>query len=466
VKTLYVRIVVTFMLIAFVSGVAGVGLTSLYYQDRMKTNNEERILEIGQNVRSLYEQDSNIDLDRYLSGIASLGYQIYAVDEGMRGQTFGRPFKHGTLGTEDVRRVLDGGVYHGMKEENRRLRLFSLFENSVLNTVGVPVPTKTGTTALFIRPDLEAQIGEIRVVMAVLLGFTFLVSLALIAVSTRYIVKPLNVLKEATRRIVKGDFNVGLEKSRNRKDEIGDLADHFAVMADSIAREDRKRREFVANVSHEFQTPLTSMQGFAKAMLDKQTTPEQNEQYMAVIERESRRLSSLSRQLLKLADLDREDKRPSAEAFRLDEQIREALITLEWQWADKALNLELELPETVVTADAPLLHEVWMNLISNAIRFCEPGDTVAIAIAIREEKDRRVEVEVRDTGCGIPEGELPYIFDRFHTADKARSRSPDDGGSGLGLSIASRIVALHQGSIEVESEVGRGTRFLVRLPQP
>jgi len=463
VRTLYVRIVATFVGIAFVSGIVGLALTGVYYQERMKSESETKAWEMAQSIRELYEQGMQSSLDQYLAAVAKLGFQIYAVDERLEGKTFGRAFKHGTLDDSAIRLVLDGGVFHGMEEENGRVRLFALFENSVRNTVGIPVRTPEGGYAVFVRPDLEAQIGEVRIVSAVLIGLTFLASLVLIAVLSRYIVKPLNVLKEATRRIARGDFNVELEKSRSRKDEIGDLAEHFALMADSIGRLDRMRRDFVANVSHEFQTPLTSMQGLAKAMRDQQTTPEQTEQYLGIIERESRRLSSLSRQLLKLASLDRDDVRLQKESFRLDEQIREALITLEWQWSEKELNLELELPETFVTADAHLLHEVWMNLLSNGIRFCEPGDT--IAVSIREERGNQVAVEIRDTGCGIPEEDLPLIFDRFHKADKSRSRSSENGGSGLGLSIAGKIVALHGGTIAVESELGRGTTFTVRLPQ-
>jgi len=461
-RTLYVRIVLTFVGIAFVSGMIGLLLTSLYYQDHLKTNNEEKILEMGESIRSLYEQESEVRLDKYLEGVAALGFQIYAVDEELKGRVFGRAFKHGALNEAEIRAVLDGDVYHGMREENRRVKLFSLFENSVRNTVGIPLRTKEGKAALFVRPDLEAQIGEIRVIVAVLLGFTFLTSLVLIAVSTRYVVKPLKDLKKATQQIVQGDFNVGLEKSRNRKDEIGDLADHFAIMAESIGRLDRMRQEFVANVSHEFQSPLTSMQGFARAILDNQATPEQTQHYMTIIERESRRLSSLSKQLLRLASLDRENRRLHVESFRLDEQIRQVLISLEWQWTDKALNLELDLPETTIAADAELLHEVWLNLIANGIRFSNPEDTVGIAI--REEVDRIV-VDVRDTGAGIPEAEIPYIFDRFHKVDKSRNRSASDGGSGLGLSIVSKIVSLHRGTIEVKSMLGEGTVFTVRLPR-
>ncbi|QJD86604.1 sensor histidine kinase [Cohnella herbarum] len=460
-KTLYVRIVLTFMAVAFVSGIIGVVLTSLYYQEKTKTNNEDKILQMGQSIRELYGQDSEMNLDTYLTGIAALGFQIYAVDESMRGKMFGGAFKRGKLTDEEIQSVLSGDIYHGMKEENNRLEIFSLFENSVRNTVGIPLPTKDGSNALFIRPNLEQQIGEIRIIVAVLLGFTFLVSLVMIVILTRFIVKPLQVLKKATQQIGKGDFNVGLEKSRNRKDEFGDLAEHFARMAESIRQLDRMRQEFVANVSHEFQTPLTSIQGFARAVLDKQVNAKQSERYLTIIEQESKRLSSLSKQLLKLAALDKEDQRLQMTTFRLDEQIREIIIMLEWQWSEKRLNLELELPEISIAADAHLLYEVWLNLISNGIYFTPIGGTVSVEI--RDDGADGIVVEIRDSGIGIPESELKLIFERFHKADKVRSRS--SSGSGLGLSIVSKIIALHQGTIEVRSEVGKGSTFIVRFPR-
>jgi signal transduction histidine kinase len=221
------------------------------------------------------------------------------------------------------------------------------------------------------------------------------------------------------------------------------------------------RQEFVANVSHEFQTPLTSIQGFARAVLDKQVTEEQSERYLTIIEQESKRLSSLSKQLLKLAALDKEDQRLQLTTFRLDEQIREIIIMLEWQWSDKRLNLELELPEATIAADAHLLYEVWLNLISNAIYFTPSAGTIGVEIT--DGGSEGIAIGIRDSGIGIPASELPYIFERFHKADKSRNRS--SSGSGLGLSIVRKIVSLHQGTIEVRSEVGKGTLFTVRIPR-
>ncbi|MCC3376823.1 cell wall metabolism sensor histidine kinase WalK [Cohnella sp. REN36] len=458
-KTLYFRIVVTFVLVALASGIVGLLLTSVYYEFLVRPDNERKVAAVAENVQALYEQRPVSDLDGYLSRVAALGLQIYAVFPDGRHRTYGSPFKRGQLTAEQVQAVLSGGSYRGMAEENRKLELLAYFENSVRNTVGVPIRTPAGPAALFIRPDLAQQTGEVRVIVAVLLGGTFVVSLLLIAVLSRYIVRPVKALTRATRRIVEGDYEIRL--SVGRRDEIGDLAQHFSRMAEAIRQLDERRQAFVANVSHEIQSPLTSIQGFARAVREGEGTPEERDRYLAVIEEESGRLSALGKQLLTLAFLDKDGADLDKTTFRLDEQIRQALILLEWQWSEKSLALELVLPDTEISGDRSLLYEVWLNLIANSIKFSNPEGTIAVRIA--DGPKGSVAVEIADTGVGIPAAELPYIFERFHKADPSRDRSAS--GSGLGLSIAHKIVALHGGDILVRSEPGRGTAFTVTLPR-
>ncbi|WP_141505519.1 sensor histidine kinase [Paenibacillus luteus] len=456
-KSLYVRIVFTFVMVALVSGVVGLLLTGLYYQDKQQSGNEQKMLGIAQNIKQQYEQNPAMDLSGYLTHVAALGFQIYLVGADQAGQAYGSPFKHGKLTEQQIQSVLNGNAYLGMEEQKERLALFSYFKNSVLNTAGLPLQTDKGTAALFIRPDLQQQIGEIRIIAAILIGFTFIISLLLIVVLSRLIVKPVNQLTSATKQMVAGDFNAGLELSR--KDEIGELARNFSVMTQAIKQLDQMRQEFVANVSHEFQTPLTSMQGLARAALDKETTAEQKENYLTIIEKESKRLSGLSKQLLTLAALDKEQKPLRKSSYRLDEQIREILITLEWQWTEKELQLELDLPDTVIHADQQLLHEVWLNLLANSIKFSDSGQTIRITIT----GGQTIVLEIRDEGIGIPEADLPFIFDRFYKSSKTRDLS--SAGSGLGLSIVHKLVSLHQGSIKVESRPEAGTSVMVQLPR-
>ncbi len=453
-KTLYLRIVVTFVLISLVSSLFALWIAGFYYQSQLKDENERKVMRIGEEIRALYGQTSGLDFDVYLKHIATMGFQIYAVNERLEGAYYGRPFKHEKLEPDQIRNVLAGGTYDGIRKE--RGLLLGFFENSLRNSVGLPIQVGEQSYALFIRPDLEQQIGEIRLFMAVLMGVAFMSSVALIVIFSRSIVRPVKHLTRATHQIVGGHYDVALNVSR--RDEIGNLARDFTAMAQSLKQLDEMRQEFVANVSHEIQSPLTSIQGFAQTILDREATPEEAERYLTIIVKESNRLSSLSKQLLTLAALDKEAGLIRKTPFRLDEQIRQALIVTEWQWSEKRLNVEPELAEIVVSADPQLLYQVWFNLIVNAIKFSRPGGTIRIETAV----EREVAVTVTDTGIGIGEEELPHIFERFYKADK--SRTPARSGSGLGLAIVRRIVELHGGSVSVSSNPGEGNAFTVRLP--
>ncbi|MFD0716647.1 sensor histidine kinase [Paenibacillus sp. GCM10027626] len=458
-KTLYVRIVATFMGIALISCLIGLLLTNLYYQEALHTKNQQKIWQAGQTITAMLEQTAPEQRDAYLAQVASLGYQVYYVDDRMHGTSYGSPFKHGSLQPDIIRGVLDGNVYKGVNEEYRRLMLFAFFENSLRNTIGLPVDGASGKGALFVRPDLEQQIGEVRLIVAVLLGSTFIVSLLLIALLSRLIVRPVKALTRATKQIVDGQYDVALDVAR--KDELGDLALNFTKMTQSIQQVEQMRQEFVANVSHELQSPLTSIQGLAQASLTNDI-PAETRQHLQIIEQESRRLSALSKQLLTLASLDNEKRDIRKAPFRLDEQIRQIIIMLEWQWSEKQLQLGLELPAVQIVGDANLLYEVWLNLITNAIKFSSLEDKLSVAIS---ETPQWIIVTISDTGAGISESELPHLFERFYKADKARSRAAGGAGSGLGLAIVHTILTLHGGRIDVSSELHAGTAFTVYLPR-
>ncbi|MDQ6419473.1 HAMP domain-containing sensor histidine kinase [Paenibacillus sp. LHD-117] len=456
-KTLYVRIVAIFIGITVFSVAAALLGANYYYAKRLQHHNETKVLPIAEQVKAVYEASPGMVLDEYLTRISKMGFQVYLAKDEKNGVSFGDPFKDSRLDPSIVRNVIDGEAYFGLPEQSRLLKIMAFFENSLRNTAGLPLDANGETYAFFIKPNLEQQIGDVRVLLALLLGYAFLISLALIVILTRTIVKPLKALEAATERIAGGNYRMELNMSRN--DEIGDLARHFSRMAQSLERLDEMRQQFVANVSHEFQTPVTSIQGFTQAILNGETSPEEEREYLSIIHEESKRLSSLSKGLLTLAALDRETGLPKRDKFRLDEQLRQVLIVTEWQWSQKSLDIELDLPEVTVSGDEGLMYQVWMNLISNSIKFCRPGDRIVLDIADGREG---IVVTVTDTGIGIPASDLPYLFDRFYKADKARNRAV--AGSGLGLSIARRIIELHEGRIDVTSVPGSGTSFSVTLP--
>lgn len=455
-KTLYTRIVVTFILIALISSILALLVTNSYYLSKLKGYNEEKLLSIGEQIKELFDQSSGISLDNYLQHVGEMGFQIFAINGQLEGAYYGGEFDNKDIDPAQVQHVLQGNLYRGYLEGNQLLKITGYFENSVRNSIGIPIATDEGTYAVFIRPNLMQQIGDVRILLALLIGHTFLFSLIFIAVFTRHIVRPVKGLTEATKKIVDGDFKITMDMSR--KDEIGELARHFTYMAQSLQQLDNMRQEFVSNVSHEIQSPLTSIQGFAQALQDNETTQQEKERYLQVIEEESRRLSSLSKQLLTLAALDKDTGIRKRTSFRLDEQLRQVLIVTEPQWSDKQLIIDPELSEVIITTEQQLLYQVWQNIIANSIKFTSSGGTIRIELL--SESD--IVVKISDTGVGIAESDLPYIFDRFYKTDKTRSRL--QSGSGIGLSIVSKIVERLHGTIEVRSELGKGTTFIVTLP--
>jgi two-component system phosphate regulon sensor histidine kinase PhoR len=263
----------------------------------------------------------------------------------------------------------------------------------------------------------------------------------------------------AIEKITKGDFNVRLQLGFHIDEEFEELMQSVDKMALELNQLERMRQEFISNVSHEIQSPLTSIRGFAQALRNNPLSDEDRLHYVSIIETESIRLSQLSDSMLKLAYLEAENNKFEPAHYRLDQQIRTIILTCEPQWMQKQLEFEVFLEELSIRADEELLSQVWINLIHNSIKFTPENGQ--IQIELYRQGDIAV-CRISDTGIGITEENQPHIFERFYKADKARDRSQQ--GSGLGLSIAKKIVDMHQGTISVQSILGAGTTFTVTLP--
>ncbi|WP_010632341.1 sensor histidine kinase [Sporolactobacillus vineae] len=270
---------------------------------------------------------------------------------------------------------------------------------------------------------------------------------------------------QALRQIAKGNFEIELDASLTppglnvKSNPFIQLADSVHYMAKELSQIERVRQEFISNVSHEIQSPLTSIKGFAKALESDGLSDEERRHYIRIIESESDRLSKLSDNLLKLTVLENNRHPIRFEAYRADRQIRQVLLTLEPQWNRKKLDMRIKLEAVTLIADQELMNQVWMNLIQNSIKFTpEQG---RITIRLFRQKNGTV-FQVSDTGIGIREEDRIHLFERFYKADKSRNRT--NGGNGLGLSIVKKIVDVHHGSIRIASEPGQGTQFTVSLP--
>ncbi|CAH0118223.1 Adaptive-response sensory-kinase SasA [Paenibacillus sp. CECT 9249] len=266
------------------------------------------------------------------------------------------------------------------------------------------------------------------------------------------------LLIDAIKKIAKGDFNVDLKEVSKDKGPWTVLADSISDMAVELNQMEQMRQEFISNVSHEIQSPLTSISGFTKVLRQEHLTHEERMHYLGIIETESVRLSRLSENLLKLTSLESEHPPFDPKPYRLDRQLRDIVLACEPQWLEKGIEMEIDLQEASIVADRDLMSQVWINLIHNSIKFTPSGGTIAIEMLRQEDKTL---VRISDTGIGIAEEDQLHMFERFYKADKSRNRS--EGGSGLGLSIVKKIVEMHRGDLSVQSELGAGTTITVSI---
>ncbi|WP_304508785.1 HAMP domain-containing sensor histidine kinase [Anaerotignum sp.] len=270
------------------------------------------------------------------------------------------------------------------------------------------------------------------------------------------ILKPITDLSDASSLVAKGDFYIQLQEIGCGK-EIREMIHSFNIMTNELKNIETLRNDFVANVSHEFKTPLSVINGYATLLQDETISTEERNNYIDKIISNSKRLSKLTENVLLLSKLENQDILLDKTYFSLDEQIRNDILSLEQLWEEKKLSLDIELESIRFYGNKNMLSLVWCNLLSNAIKFTPNGGIITIKL---NNEGSNILVCVEDTGIGIAEETRKHIFEKFYCGDKSRH----SGGNGLGLTLTKRIVWLCGGTIEVQSEKDKGTNFLVRLP--
>ena len=348
------------------------------------------------------------------------------------------------------------GVIQGLYDESRYLVAVPILSRGSEEAIGIVlVSTPQKQTS-----DLIAQTTDVFIFTAMLV-----ILLALIAVSllVRSQCQPLRDMAAAARRFGHGELDVRVATGGSNTEEIDELAVAFNNMADELEKSEQQRQEFVANVSHELKTPMTTIAGFMDGMLDGTIPPERHRQYMQTVANEVRRLSRLVRSMLDISRLQSQGI-PDARkrVFDVCEQVGQVLITFEQRINRKQLQVEVDMPDEPVEvfAESDSITQVIYNLVDNAVKFCNQEGTLGLRVRRGEEK---VFVSVSNTGLTIPENELSLIFDRFHKTDK--SRSMDRDGVGLGLYIVRTIILSHGEDISVTSRDGV-TEFTFTLPMP
>ncbi|MBC6298894.1 sensor histidine kinase [Listeria booriae] len=272
------------------------------------------------------------------------------------------------------------------------------------------------------------------------------------------------LFRSALEEIGRGNFQISEQLQSLYKMDGGNMREtvvQVEKMAQQLGEMETLRQDFIANVSHEIQSPLTSISGFTKLLQDDSIDDDKRRHYLDVIQAETTRLSKISENLLKLTALEKNDYQLNPTEFRLDYQIRDIILTAEPQWQNKQIDIIPELAPTKVYGDESLLYQVWQNLFHNAIKFTPKGGTIRVSLA--QNKNQQTEIIIQDSGIGISKEEQLRIFERFYKADA--SRQAKIGGSGLGLSIVKRIADLHQMTIVVNSEEGTGTTITLQMPK-
>ena len=281
----------------------------------------------------------------------------------------------------------------------------------------------------------------------------FLISVIASTLTSAYQTRPLNEMAEAARKFGQGEFDVRVTGYEDRCDEVSALAEAFNSMANSLEKVESQRAEFIANVSHELKTPMTTIAGFAEGILDGTIPPEREKEYLQIVVSETRRLSRLVRRMLDLSRLNAlaESTVTAQEAFDLTEVMSQVLISLESKITGRQLDVDVKMPEgkLMVWGDPDAITQVCYNLLDNAAKFAAPGTAITIQIV---KKDGKAQTTIRNLGATIPPDELPLLFERFHKADY--SRSMDREGVGLGLYIVKTILGSLKENITVSSEDG------------
>ena len=370
------------------------------------------------------------------------GHVLLSTDKALDGKTV-------TIPAEQTARVMERGSaswrddFGGMYPQKRFSVGVAAVNPATREKVGevVAVSTMASLDSMW-----QGFIGLFFMTAFVVLMIAFMAS----SVTAMRQIQPIREMVQATRQYAAGDFDIRVN-DYGQVDEIGELAASFNNMAESLQQTERQRQEFIANISHELKTPMTTIAGYTDGILDGTIPPENERQYLQIISDESRRLSRMVRRMLDVSQLQVMDPLRCGGHFDICESMRRVLISMERKITDRQLDVEADIPEEpiLVLGDNDMITQVIYNLLENAAKFATAGTTLYLGVTLLDGKAR---VTVRNEGATIPAEELPLLFERFHKSDK--SRSLDKDGVGLGLYIVKTILEQHKEKINVTSENG------------
>ena len=340
---------------------------------------------------------------------------------------------------------------------------FNYYDEAMLNVIA-PITTNYKVNGYVVIHASMASVYEssnsLLTISYITMCILFFLSMIILIFFTEIVYKPLRKITYATEQYASG--NMHYEFQVDSEDEIGYLASCLNYMASEIARSEDDQKKFVANVSHDFRSPLTSIRGYLEAMLDGTIPPEMHEKYITIVLNETERLTKLTNSLLTLNNLNTKGMLLDKTDFDINQVIRNTASTFEGTCHNKSIAIEMILTgnEMYVHADMGKIQQVLYNLMDNAIKFSHHDSVIHIETS---EKKNKLFVSVKDTGIGIPKEDLKLIWDRFYKSDLSRGK--DKKGTGLGLSIVKEIINAHNEHINVISTPGVGSEFIFSLPK-
>ncbi|MDF2985973.1 MAG: histidine kinase [Eubacterium sp.] len=347
------------------------------------------------------------------------------------------------------------------KKQDLRVKLKHVYLKEYLITFFVLI-TLTGGQSLIYNEYAGLKNLPLNYILS-MLGYWGIVSLIFCLITNYQIFrafdKPMRKLSDAAKQVSLGDFSVYLEPVHrlDKQDYLDVMFEDFNKMVEELGSIETLKNDFIANVSHEIKTPLSIIQNYTVALKREDISPEQRKEYSDTILTASQRLAALVTNILKLNKLENQEIRSEAQSYDLCRQLCECALSFEDSWEKKNIEFTANMEDcTMIYADPNMLELVWHNLLSNALKFTEPGGKVTLLQTLEEEY---VIVTVSDTGCGMDDETKKHIFDKFYQGDTSHSSE----GNGLGLALTLRVIELVGGSILVKSKPGKGADFTVRL---
>ncbi len=344
-----------------------------------------------------------------------------------------------------------------MKVKNKSAITSTRFVFSVILIMSVTVLFTAFLTRIFFKYGFLKHGSYTLIVVHFLITCT-IVGTILTAIVAKKFISPMIKIANALNDVANGNFSVTMDENV-KTHEVAEMARSFNIMTRELKNTEIIHSDFITNVSHEIKTPLSAIEGYAELIQNQNLSNEKREIYASKIIYNTKRLSVLTDNVLLLSRLENQELKIERSNFYLDEQIREIILLFEHDWSEKEIEMDIQLHSVKYCGNVDLLYHVWQNLISNAIKFTPTGGKITISL---NEEDEKIKFVIKDNGPGINETTKKRIFEKFYQGDISHTVK----GNGLGLSLAKRIVDLHEGKIEVESKSGEYSVFTVTLTTP